>query len=211
MNKKEYNRIKFISWEFLILAITIWIGSMLSNTIENSSLDRYPALIAENFPDDETSARLSDFLDFVSKNKTGVSKQYVNRGLLYLSGVLGAMIKIRYSENAGMLDLKENLLKINAKILNEDSMYAENLRKSLILSSKIISKIQSIEFPDLNEAARELENAAMEVGSNETFDIIKYRTADYFEKSSEIFIAMVIIQARRDSEVKERYYEIKST
>ena len=110
-----------------------------------------------------------------------------------------------------MLNLKENLLKTNAKILNEDSMYAENLRKSLILSSKIISKIQSIEFPDLNEAAKELENAAMEVGSNESFDVIKYRTADYFEKSSEIFIAMVIIKARRNNEVKERFYEIKST
>jgi hypothetical protein len=211
MNKKEYNRIKFISWEFLILAVTIWIGSLLTGTSENSNLDQYSALIADNFPDDETSAKLSDFLDFVSKNKTRVNKQYVNRGLVYLSGVLGAMIKNHYSENAAMLNLKENLLKTNAKILNEDSMYAENLRKSLILSSKIISKIQSIEFPDLNEAAKELENAAMEVGSNESFDVIKYRTADYFEKSSEIFIAMVIIKARRNNEVKERFYEIKST
>lgn len=89
MNKKEYNRIKFISWEFLILAVTIWIGSLLTGTSENSNLDQYSALIADNFPDDETSAKLSDFLDFVSKNKTGVNKQYVNRVWFTFPGCLG--------------------------------------------------------------------------------------------------------------------------
>lgn len=212
-NTKEKNN--YLRFEIIILVIVAWLG-MLSGTSknkieENQSTD---VVVAENNPDDEISAKLTIFIEFINKNKQGeakLDKEYINRGLLYLSGVLNAIVKNHYGNNADMNDQKNDLLKINAKILNDDSLSGETIQKSLVLSSKIISKIQSKEFPDLNEAAKDLENSAMEVDLKEPSGILKYRTADFFEKSSNIFIAMAIIKAQRNSEARDGYYGIRST
>ncbi|HSD63544.1 MAG TPA: hypothetical protein VLB50_07080 [Ignavibacteriaceae bacterium] len=214
MKAKEIN--KYVRLEILLLIMIGWLGLLFSGTFNNKKEEnKYSEMIvAENNPEDEISAKLTIFIEFVNNNKTGeakLNKEYINQGLLYLSGVLNAIIKNHYSGNTDMNNQKNDLLKINAKILNNDSLIAENLRKSLILSSKIISKIQSKEFPDLDEAVNDLGNSAREIDLNESSEILKYRTADFFEKSSNIFIAMAIIKAQRNNEVRDRFYGIRST
>ncbi len=198
-----------------MLVMIVWLGMLTGTTKEKKQEDQFSKMIvAESNPDDEISAKLTIFVEFVNKNKTGdtkLNKEYINQGLLYLSGVLSAIIKNHYSKNGDLNDQRNDLLKINAKILNDDSLSADNLRKSLLLSSKIISKIQSKEFPDLNDATKDLENSATDIDLKESPEILKYRTADFFEKFSNIFIAMAIMKAQRNSEVKDGFYEIRST
>ena len=212
---KKIDKIKYIRLELLILILIAWMGMLLGTSANNPENQYSSELIAaENNPEDEISAKLTVFIEFVNKNKTGdvdLNRQYVNKGLLYLSGVLSAIIKNHYSGNTALIDQREDLLKLNAKILNADSLSAGILRKSLLLSSKIISKIQSNEFPNLGEASKDLENAAMQIEHNETFEVLKYHTAEFFEKSSNIFIAMAIMKAQRNSEARDRFYGIRST
>lgn len=211
---KEIN--KYVRLEILLLIMIGWLGLLFSGTFNNNKEENQysEVIVAENNPEDEISAKLTIFVEFVNNNKTGetkLNKEYINQGLLYLTGVLNAIIKNHYSSNNDMNNQKNDLLKINAKILNNDSLTAENLRKSLILSSKIITRIQSNEFPDLDEAVNDLGNSAREIDLNESSEILKYRTADFFEKSSNIFIAMAIIKAQRNNEVRDRFYGIRST
>lgn len=215
MNIKEKAKHNYLRMEIIILVVIAWLG-ILSGPARNSrDKDQYSEMkIADNNPDDEISAKLTMFIEFVNKNKAGetkLNKEYINQGLLYLSGVLSAIIKNRYGDRTDLNNQRTDLLKINEKILNDDSLSAGILRKSLVLSSNIIVKIQSKEFPDLNDAAKDLENSATEIDLNESTEILKYRTADFFEKSSNIFIAMAILKAQRNSEARDGFYGIRST
>lgn len=198
-----------------MLVMITWLGMLTGSNKEKKQENQYPKMfIAENNSEDEISTKLTIFVEFVNKNKTSdikLNKEYINQGLLYLSGVLSAIIKNHYSNNGNLNDQRNDLLKINAKILNDDSLSADNLRKSLLLSSKIISEIQSKEFPDLNDATIDLENSAIDMDLKESPEMLKYKTADFFEKFSNIFIAMAIIKAQRNSEVRDGFYEIRST
>ncbi len=213
MEENEKNKMKYISRELMLLVVIIWMGILLGSSINND--DQYPALlVADNNQDDEISAKLIAFVEFVNNTKSDkaeLNRQYVNNGLLYLSGVLNAIIKNHYRGSADMNAQREKLYKINAKILDDDSLSAENLRESLLLSSKIISGIQSNEFPGLKDASHDLENSALEIEHNETFEVLKYKTADYFEKSSDIFIAMFIIKEQKKSDANDLFYGIRST
>jgi len=213
MNNYKNRKLKYLAWEMILLILIIWMGMQI-NTY-NSADDQYTAMvITENGPEDEIAAKLSMFIEFVNKHKStdpDLDRRYVNKGLIYLSGVLNAMIQNKYQDNSGMKVQREKLLNINMKILNDDSLSAGNLKTSLLTASKIIARIQSYEFPDLSDASKDLINSAMEIEQNETFDILKFRTADFFEKSSNIFIAMAIIKAHRNNEIREDFYNIKSS
>ncbi len=206
-------KIKYLAWELVLIILIVWIGMQITTykTADNS----YNAMtITENGPDDEIAVKLSMFIKFVKEHKSSdpdLDRKYVNNGLIYLSGVLNAMIQNKYRDNAGMKVQREKLLNINTKILNDDSLSAENLKVSLLTASKIIARIQSFEFPDLSEASKDLISSAMEIEQNETFEILKFRSADFFEKSSNIFIAMAIIKANRNNEIREEFYNIKSS
>ena len=213
MNNYDYRKVKYLGWELVLLILIIWMGMQINiyKTIDNP----YAAMvITENGPEDEIAAKLAMFIEFVKKHKStdpDLDRKYINRGLIYLSGVLNAMIKNHYQDNTGMMIQREKLLNINMKILNNDSLSADNLKASLLIASRIIARIQSQEYPNLSEASKDLTNSANEIEGDETFDILKFRTADFFEKSSDIFIAMAIIKAHRNNEIKKEFYNIKST
>ncbi len=213
MNDYDYRKMKYLGWELVLLILIIWMGMQINmyKTIDSP----YAAMvITENSPEDEIAAKLAMFIEFVKKHRStepDLDRKYINRGLIYLSGVLNAMIKNHYKDNTGMKVQREKLLNINMKILNDDSLSAENLKASLLIASRIIARIQSHEYPDLSEASKDLINSANEIERDETFDILKLRTADFFEKSSNIFIAMVIIKAHRNNEIRNAFYNIKST
>ncbi len=213
MNDNENRKIKYLAWELVLVILIVWMGMQI-NTYKNENSSYAAMVITENGPEDEIASKLSMFIDFVRKHKStdpDLDRKYVNKGLIYLSGVLNAMIRNNYQDNAGMKIQREKLLNINMQILNNDSLDAENLKTSLLTASKIIARIQSFEFPDLSDASKDLINAAMEIEQDETFDILKFRTADFFEKSSNIFIAMAIIKAHRNNEIREDFYNIKSS
>lgn len=213
MINNKNRKIKYLAWELVLLILIIWMGMQI-NTYQTEDNSYNAMAITENGPDDEIAAKLSMFITFVKEHKSSdpaIDRKYVDNGLIYLSGVLNAMIKTKYHDNSGMKIQREKLLKINMKILNDDSLSAENLKVSLLTASKIIARIQSYEYPDLSDASKDLINSAMEIEQNETFDILKFRSADFFEKSSNIFIAMAIIKANRNNEVREEFYNIKSS
>ncbi len=213
MTGYENRKIKYLAWEMILLILIVWMGMRVTtyDTVDNS----YSAMvITESGPEDEIASKLSMFIDFVKKHKStdpDLDRKYVNRGLIYLSGVLNAMIQNHYKDNTGMKVQREKLLNINMKILNDDSLSAENLKASLLTASKIIAGIQVHEFPDLSDASQDLINSAREIEENETFEILKFRTADFFEKSSNIFIAMAIIKAHRNNEIRDEFYNIRSS
>jgi len=213
MLDQKTKKMKYIGWEIALLIAIVWLGMQINSTYDNDS--EYSALvITENSPEDEIAAKLSIFIEFVKKNKpseTDIDKKYINKGLIYLAGVLNAMIQNHYSNDSNMKDQREKLLNINMKILNDDSLSAGNLRVSLLTASKIIAQIQIYEFPDLADASDDLVSSAMEIEKDESFDVLKFRTVDFFEKSSNIFIAMAIIKAQRNNEVRESFYHLRSS
>ncbi len=213
MLDQKTKKMKYIVWEIVLLIAIVWMGMQINSTYEDES--QYSALvITKDSPEDEIAAKLSIFIEFVKKNKpsaTYIDKKYVNRGLIYLSGVLNAMIQNHYSNDSNMKVQREKLLNTNMKILNNDSLSAGTLRASLLTASKIIAQIQAYEFPDLADASDDLVSSAMEIDKDESFDVLKFRTVDFFEKSSNIFIAMAIIKAQRNNEVRDSFYNLRST
>ncbi len=213
MNNYDNRIMKYLAWELVLLIMIVWMGMQIDRYKTSDS--SYAAMaITENNPEDEIASRLSMFIEFVKKHKSTdpeLDRKYVNKGLIYLSGVLNAMIKNHYKDNTGMQAQREKLLNINTKILNDDTLSAENLKESLLIASNIIARIQDHEFPNLSEASKDLINSANEINRDETFEILKFRTADFFEKSSDIFIAMAIIKAHRNDEVREDFYNIRSS
>ncbi len=213
MNRYVNRKIKYLAWELVLVIVIVWLGMQIK-TYKTTDGSYAAIVITENGPEDEIAAKLSMFIEFVKNHKStdpDLDRKYVNKGLIFLSGVLNAMIQNHYQDNSGMKVQSEKLLSLNVKILNNDSLSAENLKESLLMASKIIARIQSYEFPDLSDASKDLINSAMEIEQNETFDILKFRTADFFEKSSNIFIAMAIIKAHINNEIEDNFYNIKST
>ncbi len=213
MNNYENRRLNYLAWELVLIILIVWMGMQI-NTYKTDNSSYTGMVITENGPEDEIAVKLSMFVEFVKKHKStdpDLDRKYVNKGLIYLSGVLNAMIQNHYQNNTGMKVQREKLLNINLKILNTDSLTAENLKASLLTASKIIARIQSYEFPDLSDASKNLINSVMEIEQDETFDILKFRTADFFEKSSNIFIAMAIINAHRNNEIRNDFYNIRSS
>jgi hypothetical protein len=207
------NRTKYVAWELVLFIMIAWMGAQVN--IYKQADSPYAAIaITQNSPEDEIAEKLSVFIEFVKKHRStdpGLDRKYVNKGLVYLSGVLNAMVKNHYKDNTGMQVQKEKLLNINMKILNDDSLSADNLKASLLIASHIIAGIQDHEFPNLSEASQDLINSANEIDKDETFDILKFRTANFFEKSSDLFIAMAVLKAHRNNEVREGFYNIRSS